>query len=231
MYTDPRLGRTARRVGSKSDLVYDVLRSAIVSLKLQPGAQIDKAEICERLEVSRQPLSEAIARLSEERLVTVEPQKGTYVTRIRMSDVAEAAFVREALEVATVRQIAPHMDDDALDRLRLIVDYQSVAASAGDYEEFYVLDMRFHSTLIARLAYRRVAEGVESARAQTERIRRLLLPTPRRNPDTIAEHNAILSELAMRNAAGAAEAMRRHLANGLLLLREFAAERPDLFEP
>ena len=49
---------------------------------------------------------------------------------------------------------------------------------------------------------------MESARAQTERIRRLLLPTPRRNPDTIAEHNAIVRELAMRNAAGAAEAMR-----------------------
>ena len=86
-YSDPRLGRTARRAGSKSELVYDELRSAIIALKLQPGAQIDKAEICERLEVSRQPLSEALARLSEERLVTVEPQKGTYVTRIRMSDV------------------------------------------------------------------------------------------------------------------------------------------------
>ena len=34
--------------------------------------------------------------IAEERLVTVEPQKGTYVTRIRMSDVAEAAFVRDA---------------------------------------------------------------------------------------------------------------------------------------
>src|SRR5215470_9608825 len=119
----------ARKAGSKSGRVYEELRSAIISLKLQPGAQIDKAEICDRLEVSRQPLSEALARLSEERLVTVEPQKGTYVTRIRMSDVSEAAFVREALEVATVRRIAPEIDDETLDRLKLIVDYQSSAAA------------------------------------------------------------------------------------------------------
>jgi DNA-binding GntR family transcriptional regulator len=221
----------ARRAGSKSGLVYEELRSAIISLKLEPGAQIDKAEICSRLEVSRQPLSEALARLSEERLVTVEPQKGTYVTRIRMSDVVEAAFVREALEVATVRRIAPDIDDETLDRLKLIVDYQTAAAAARDIEEFYLLDMRFHSTLIERLAFRRVAEGVESARAQTERIRRLLLPTPRRNPETIAEHNIILAELAQRSATGTAEAMRAHLVNGLKHLHEFAAERPDLFEP
>ena len=229
-YSDTLPRRTARKAGSKSGLVYEELRSAIISLRLEPGAQIDKSEICDRLEVSRQPLSEALAWLSEERLVTVEPQKGTYVTRIHMADVVEAAFVREALEVATIRRIAPDMDTETLDRLKLIVDYQSAATAARNIEEFYLLDMRFHSTLIARLAFRRVAEGVESARAQTERIRRLLLPTPRRNPETIAEHNVILAELAKRNATGAAEAMRAHLANGLKHLREFAAERPDLFE-
>jgi len=123
------------------------------------------------------------------------------------------------------------MDDETLDRLRLIVDYQSAAAAARDIEEFYVLDVRFHATLIGRLAFRRVAEGVESARAQTERVRRLLLPTPRRNPQTIAEHKAILAALAERDPGASADAMRAHLANGLKQLHEFAGERPDLFEP
>jgi DNA-binding GntR family transcriptional regulator len=72
---------------------------------------------------------------------------------------------------------------------------------------------------------------VESARAQTERIRRLLLPTPRRNTDTIAEHKSIVAQLARRNPTGAADAMRLHLGKGLELLKEFAAERPELFEP
>ena len=103
-YSDLQVDRMAHKTGSKSGRVYEELRSAIITLRLQPGAQIDKAEICDRLEVSRQPLSEALARLAEERLVAVEPQKGTYVTRIRMNDVAEAAFVREALEVCVVLQ-------------------------------------------------------------------------------------------------------------------------------
>jgi DNA-binding GntR family transcriptional regulator len=230
-YNDPLLQRAARKAGSKAGLVYDRLRTEIISLRLEPGAQIDKADICERLDVSRQPVSEAIFRLAEERLVTVEPQKGTYVTRIRMSDVAEAAFLREALEIATVRRVAPDIDGETLDRLKLIVDYQAAAMAAGDSEEFFLLDTRFHATLIARVAFARVADVVESARAQTERIRRLVLPTPRRNTDTIAEHKAILAQLARRSPSGAAEAMRAHLGKGMKTLNEFAAERPELFEP
>jgi DNA-binding GntR family transcriptional regulator len=229
-FTDLPLRTAARKAGSKSGLVHDELRAAIISLKLQPGAQIDKAEICERLGVSRQPLSEALSRLAEEGLVTVEPQKGTYVTRIRIGDVAEAAFLREALEVAAVRQVAPDIDDEALDRLRLIVSYQSAALAAGDFEEFYALDLRFHATIFARLAFPRVAEAVESARAQTERMRRLLLQ-PNRTDRTIEEHKAIVGGLVARDPDRAAKAMHTHLGNVLDDLRKYAAERPELFEP
>jgi DNA-binding GntR family transcriptional regulator len=62
-------------------------------------------------------------------------------------------------------------------------------------------------------------------------MRRLLLPAPRRNPDTIVEHKAILAALAARDPEGAARAMRRHLGNVLQELHRFAAERPELFEP
>jgi DNA-binding GntR family transcriptional regulator len=230
LYSDPLLRSAARKTRSKSSLAYEVLRNAIISLKLQPGARIDKSEICERLGLSRQPLSEALARLAEERLVAVEPQKGTSVTLISLSDVEEAAFLREALEVATIRRVAANIDDATLDRLRLILDYQSAAASARDHEEFYLLDVRFHAALFARLALRRVAEVVETARAHTERIRRLLIPTQRTSA-TIVEHKAILAALARRDGEAAAEAMRLHLGNVLKGLHKFAAERPELFEP
>jgi DNA-binding GntR family transcriptional regulator len=228
---DHLIGRAAGKRGSKSGLVYEALRTNIISLALPPGAQIDKLDICDRMGVSRQPVSEALARLAEERLVTVEPQKGTYVTRIRMSDVRDAAFLREALEVATVRRIAPDIDDETLDRLKLCVDYQQAANAAGDHEEFYALDVRFHATLFARLAFPRVAEVVESSRAQTERVRRLLLPTPRRGPNTVVEHKAILAALRAHDPVAAADAMHIHLANGQKQLHKFAAERPELFEP
>jgi DNA-binding GntR family transcriptional regulator len=230
-YQAPNRTGHVRRGVSKAVAVYDDLRAAIIALTLAPGARIDKAEICERLGVSRQPLAEAIARLAEERLIEVEPQKGTFVARIRLADVAEAAFVRRALEVATVTALAPRIPDSALARLERLLDYQSAAVKGSDVDEFYALDVRFHEVLFDSLAMRRVAEVVDASRAQLERARRLLLPTPTRNRDTLREHQAILDALSERNAVRAAAAMGGHLDMGMAELRRYAAARPDLFEP
>ena len=220
-----------RRGLAKSVVVYDDLRGAIVRLALKPGTRIDKQEICARLGVSRQPLAEAIARLGEERLLEVEPQKGTFVARIRLSDVAEAAFVRRALEIATVEALAPAMDDAILGRLDRNLEYQAVAVRAKDSEEFYSLDVRFHTMLFEHLGMRRLAEAVESSRAQLERARRMLLPTPGRNQNTLREHRAIYAALAARDARKARAAMGAHLDAVMTQVRNFAARQPELFEP
>src|SRR6202163_1751909 len=220
-----------RRGVSKAVFVYEDLRAAIVSLALKPGARVDKTEICGRLHVSRQPLAEAIARLAEERRVDVEPQKGTFIARIRLSDVAEAAFVRRALETAMVGAIAPAIEDTTLARLDRILGYQAAAVKAKDTEEFYALDVRFHTMLFDRLAMRRVAEVVETSRAQLERTRRLLLPTPGRNQNTLREHRAIFAALQLRDPVKAARAMGEHLDEVMAELKRFAAQQPDLFEP
>lgn len=221
----------ARRGVSKAAMVYDDLRVAIVGLELEPGARIDKNEICARLHVSRQPVAEALARLAEERLVEVEPQKGTFVARIRLSDVAEAAFVRRALEVATVFNIAPTIDETTLRNIERNLGYQAAALKAQDWDEFYSLDVRFHTMLFDRLAMRRIADAVESSRASVERTRRLMLPAPGRTPDTYREHRAIFAALKARDPEKASAAMANHLDAVMAELRKFAARQPELFEP
>jgi DNA-binding GntR family transcriptional regulator len=220
----------ARRGVSKSALVYEDLLAAIIRLALKPGARIDKHEVCQRLGVSRQPVAEAVARLADERLIVVEPKKGTFVARIRLTDVAEAAFLRRALETATAAAIARGIDDTALQQLERILRYQTLAAKTSDTEEFYALDLRFHSTLIDRLAMPRVAEVIGSSRAQLERARRLLLPTPGRTQNTLREHHTIVTALASRDPVAAAGALGDHLDAAMAELRRFAAKQPDLFE-
>lgn len=220
-----------RRSVSKAALVYEDLRAAIIDLRLTPGARIEKHEICDRLGVSRQPLAEAITRLAEERLVDVEPQKGTFVARIRLADVAEAAFVRRALELATVAAIAAGMDDAILKRLDRVLTYHAAALKARDWDGFYALDIRFHAMLFDRLAMRRVAAAVDSSRAPLERARRLLVPTPGRSAATLREHRSIFSALAARDPKASEAAMGAHLDEVMAEVTRFAARRPDLFGP
>ena len=54
------------RVNSKAEQVYGELKEAILVGALEPGAPIDKLALCERLGVSRFPVSAAISRLAFE---------------------------------------------------------------------------------------------------------------------------------------------------------------------
>ena len=86
------------RVNSKADQVYDELKEAILAGRVEPGALIDKSALCERLGVSRFPVSAAVSRLAFENLVVIEPQHGSFVARISAADVRERMFIRRALE-------------------------------------------------------------------------------------------------------------------------------------
>lgn len=64
---------------SKTPQVYELMRRAIVSLAYPPRAVINEKLICERLEISRTPIREALLQLHAESLVNVVPNSGTYV--------------------------------------------------------------------------------------------------------------------------------------------------------
>src|SRR3954471_1060919 len=83
--------------------VYDALREAIVSAELEPGRRLSENELADLLGVSRTPVREALVRLRDDRLVAIVPQLGTFVTLIGSDAVADAHFVREALECSAVR--------------------------------------------------------------------------------------------------------------------------------
>ena len=107
----------AKSAHSKADAVYGELKEAILTGALEPGRLIDKATICDRLGVSRFPVSAAVSRLAYDRLVDVAPQRGSFVSRISINDVAERLFIRSALEGEIAADAARRMsrsDKDAL---------------------------------------------------------------------------------------------------------------------
>lgn len=217
---EKRGGATAR--------VTDALRHAIVMHAFEPGATLDKAKLCERLGVSRFPVSEALARLKAEGLVEILPQRGTTVSLIRLSDIRENMFLRKALEVEAIRSLAPNVDQAILERLDANILAQKQASSGADPQEFHALDLAFHDTLLTALGFPRVKAAAESARLALDRVR-LLLASPARNAQTIAEHEEIVAGLAHRDSASAAIAMAKHLDAVMTELMSFARREPELF--
>jgi len=219
----------AHRVNRKADHVYGELKEAILAGTLEPGEPIDKQALCERLGVSRFPVSAALSRLGFERLVVIAPQYGSFVSRISVEEVRERWFVRRALESEIAAEAARRLPREGQEALAENAAREREAIEAGDRERFYQLDVEFHRVLTAHLGLWRSEEILDGLRAHLERVRRLLTAPVGRMRAALDEHLAIAAAIEAGDAAAARVAMDRHLAATTAHFEAFAAERPQLF--
>ncbi|MFT4960189.1 MAG: DNA-binding GntR family transcriptional regulator [Paracoccaceae bacterium] len=215
--------------GTLSNRVYLSLRDAILTLEYGPGQILRKQPVCETLNVSRSPVSEAIARLASDGLVRVRPQTGTYITRFSMEEIRESAFLREALELAAVDHLAPAITDAQIAMLEGNLAMQEALVQAGDFARFYDMDSQMHGLLMSFTGFKRLAQMADSVWLQVSRARRLILPEPGRIDETLLEHRAIVDALAAHDGEAARQATRAHLRQLLSYLEPLEERRPDLF--
>lgn len=214
--------------GNVTAHVTDVLRQAIVTLGLKPGETIDKGAICERLGVSRFPVSEALARLQAEGLVDILPQRGTTVSLVRIADVLEYMLIRKALEAEAVRVVSGNHSEELIEMLQRNMGYQRAAADTDDQMGFHERDLEFHDIIFGDMRFAKVKAVIEQTRANLDRARRLTL-TPRRLEVTIGEHQKILEGIVSGDSRRAAAAMRAHIDSVMAELIAFARGHPGLF--
>lgn len=214
--------------GSTTERVYGALRDAIVHRLLKPGEFIDKNLVCERLGVSRFPVSEALGRLDQQGFAEVLPQRGTRVSRIRLEDVRQNLMIRRALEAETVGELARRADAALLARINANLAGQRAMLAEAEPGAFYEKDLEFHAILQDALGYPRVTATIDAARAGLDRVRRML-GSMHRLAVTFGEHERIVASIGTGEPHAAADAMRHHIDSVTQHLEIFAAENPDLF--
>lgn len=222
----PRPGSFAR--GSVTLEVTNTLRHAIVTLALPPGTLLDKSALCAQLGVSRFPVSEALARLADEGLVDIAPQRGSTVSLVKIADVREYMLIRKGLESEALRVLIGKHDDDGIKALHANMALQREAAARDDAETFHQIDVDFHDIIFRSMRLTKVKTIIDRARANLDRARRLII-TPRRLALTIAEHQAIFDGILAADAPQAIAAIRAHIDAVMVELFAFARTRPELF--
>jgi DNA-binding GntR family transcriptional regulator len=215
---------------SARDQAYGVLRAAIVGAELEPGRRLSENQLAELIGVSRTPVRDALARLRDERLVAIVPQLGTFVTFIDEEAVADAHFVREALEVGAIRIAAERADAQRVRELEHNLLAQERAVEADDAEAFARLDDDLHH-LLCDLSGREVAWRLsERTRGQLDRVRLLSLPEAGYRHQMLTEHRAVVDAVAAGDAARAERELRHHLRMVLSQLPAIREAHPEYFQ-
>ncbi|MCY0900393.1 MAG: GntR family transcriptional regulator [Firmicutes bacterium] len=138
---------------SRSALAEDVylrIRNAIFSDELASGARINVEAIARALDVSSQPVKEAIQRLGLERLVVIKPRVGTFVRTITREDVVNILNARLMFESYAVQHLPSRLSSRLLNRLEDALTH--LEALTGQQPFPFLLyneyDITFHETLV-----------------------------------------------------------------------------------
>jgi DNA-binding GntR family transcriptional regulator len=83
---------------SASRRAYRQLRQAILERRLPADRKVTEVGLAAQLGISRTPIREAIKRLALEDLVSIYPRRGTFVSEIEITDLAQISDVRLQLE-------------------------------------------------------------------------------------------------------------------------------------
>ena len=138
-------------MGRSVESIYEELKSNIINLDLVPGTKIREEDLATRFNISRTPIRTVIARLEKDDLLSVAPQKGTYVSKINISNISDFIYVRKAVETSVLEVVEKTINLSQIKELEKILDRQHeiilMEPSIEKSKLFFHNDNLFHATL------------------------------------------------------------------------------------
>ncbi|WP_206811169.1 GntR family transcriptional regulator [Paradesulfitobacterium ferrireducens] len=215
---------------SASRKLYELLKEEIIQLRLKPGSNISENEISEKYNVSRTPVREAFLRLSQEGLLTIYPQKGTFVSLIDLSLVEEARFLRETLEKAVVNLACKEFSQEKVFALEMNLKYQEMYIKNHDSEKQFQADEQFHKLIFEGCDKTRIWKIIDEMNNDFKRIRLLRLATNFNWDDIYIQHSNIFNGIIHKNPELAEKAMKEHLTAVNFDKTELVKKYPEYFK-
>lgn len=209
---------------TRTQFVYDELRSAILRGTPGPGAPLRLQELGDRFGVSMSVVREALTKLAERHLVTNEPNAGFRVVELSREDLVDLVDMRIQFEgLALVRSI----ERGDLDWAGSVVSAHYVlentplgpeGGAPGTSDEWSEAHERFHDALGAACGSRRLLSYTRLLRDGAELYRQLSGGGPD-DRDVAGEHRRLMELATTRQPEAARLALSEHLqrtADGVL---------------
>lgn len=193
--------------------VIEELRSAIIAFEYKPGQRLVERDLCDRFEVSRTVIREALRHLEAEGLVGLVANRGPVVSSVSREDASNLYEVREALESLAARCCA--MRATPAQKRKLTRALKQVAASFVKRElpgELTAKD-EFYTALCEGAGNPVIASTLRSITFRVQMLRGVSLRTPGRAQESLAELEDLVQAVHEGDAEAAATYAAQHVRN------------------
>lgn len=220
-----------KKTENNREYIYRVIRENIMVLNLKPGECISEVELGNQLNVSRTPVREAIVRLSEEKLIDVFPQKGSFVSKINLGLVEEAVFLRTLCEKKLLEMACKDLNSqDLIKELEKNIAYQKIIIDfEEDQHKFFDLDNQFHSLIFEYYNKNNIWKSIKRLATHYDRLRLIDALEITNTPKTLEQHIEIVKVIKNKQVDKIEELISNHLSKFKDVINKYIEKYPEYF--
>lgn len=201
------------RPESISALAKQLIRTQIVTGKLDGPRIYSVPALAAALGVSATPVREAMRELAVEGLVEVVPNRGFRIAEVSQHDLDEIFELRSMIEVPAAGKIAVIATPENMGPCVVLALKIEEFARANAVAAFLDADREFHREFLSVLGNQRLLEIVERLRNQVRLYGIPSLAETGQLEDSAREHSQLVDAVLRHESAEATEIMRRHIAH------------------
>lgn len=193
--------------------IADRVRDAILEHRLEPGAKLTEAQLCEVFAVKRGTVRQALSLLATEHLVDLEPNRGAFVASPSLQEVHEVFEMRRIIEGAVIERVCRNQGGQGAAHLKAIaamIERERKAFEQRDFRSWIRLSGEFHTALAGLTGNRVLCDCLSGLVARSTLIS-ALYESLGRSPCSFIEHAQIVEAIEAGDIARASELMVRHL--------------------
>ncbi len=192
--------------------IVESITTAIIERRLMPGTKLVEQRIADIFDVSRTIVRQALNQLSRDRLVTLEPARGAFVSSPTVEEARQVFEVRALLETNLVRQLCARITDTQVTQLRTHVRDESEAIRRTDVSGRTRLLADFHMVLARMFGNEVLAQLLADLLSRSSLIA-LMYQSSHSAGHSQDDHVQIVDALERRDARAAAKLMEQHIAS------------------
>lgn len=203
-----------------TDRVFASLRESIVTGEFPAGSLHSIYRLADLLGVSRTPVREAVLRLADIGLVTIERNRGVRIRGVTVADVRAVFELRLMIEVPAAAYAAAHADAATIASIREALAHMRRYAELDDEPQFTDHDRLLHQAIGAALGNARLQAEIATLRDSIQARGASTIRRSRGMAELAAEHAPIVEAISTGDPAAAAAHMEQHLVNTATLLMD-----------
>ncbi|MBN9429104.1 MAG: GntR family transcriptional regulator [Burkholderiales bacterium] len=184
----------------------------ILAGRLAPGDLLDERALCDRYEVSRTPVREALLQLSTLGLISMRPRQPARVALINVAELLGMTETMSVLEAEAARLAARRMSEAQRRQLQKIQDDADAVVAIRDSAAFNEVNWNLHQALFAGSQNAFLGEQATNLRLRLHPYRCFLLRLDDRIGKAHAEHRELVRAVVAGEADQAFELMKQHLS-------------------